>query len=592
MDLKPADLKSSPEFLTHPLQNCTFIGGRYEIVDLIGQGGAGAVYKVKHQALNKVFALKALYTGVTTDERALRRFDAEAKTVGNLSSPYLIQVHDYGVTDSGIPYLVLDYIEGTNLADEIRRLGHVDQERVLSIFSKVCDGLDHAHANQIIHRDLKPSNIMLLRDERGEEIPKIVDFGIAKRQAVENSVTQTGEIFGTPLYMSPEQCLGKAVDSRSDIYSLGCVMYEALAGVPPLVGSNPVETVLRHINDTPVPLRKACADWKVSSELEQVVMACLEKDPRDRPESATAVQRNLEQVAQGAKPALRRTAHRTRKTTNKTLVLAVTSFLLGGLLLYACMEFVYLPHQRSSKNGFASDYLLALAYEKQHRFEKSIDLLLNAMKANEAQMTEQQFRDCYLSLTEDYAQVGDRGNSEKSFDKLMDVVKRSTNKVAAFRYSSKAGDIVVDPLRKIYAYEEAISVWSAVAPDKPEYLPRLFRNVIKQYSKLNMWDKVAQTLQHAREIIDKNPHISNVFKWEVADWSGVVCQQRSQFDQALKYYRQANEVARSLPKPQYLQISEKQENEILKMLRSDNHEGVSLNSELPDTSLEKVEHQM
>ncbi|MBS2004756.1 MAG: serine/threonine protein kinase [Cyanobacteria bacterium SZAS LIN-5] len=590
MDLTPADLKSSPAISTHPLQNSTFVGGRYEIIDLIGQGGAGAVYRVRHQALNKIFALKALYAGVTTDEKALRRFDAEAKTVGNLNNPYLIQVHDYGVTDSGIPYIVLDYIEGTNLADEILRLGHLDEDRVLSIFSKVCEGLEHAHTNQIIHRDLKPSNIMLLRNERGQEIPKIVDFGIAKRQSVDNSVTQTGEIFGTPLYMSPEQCLGKAIDSRSDIYSLGCVMYEALAGAPPFVGSNPVETVLRHINDTPLPLRKACGDWKISPESERVVMACLEKDPKDRPESAIAVQRNLERIAQGEKPALRKAAHRVKKRMSKTLLFSVISFLLGGLLLYACLIFVYLPHRKTASKGFSHDYVLALGLEKQLRYKESIDVLLNAMKVNEGHMTEQQLLSCYLALVEDFVQLGDKNSSEKYFDKMMDLVKQSTDKLAVFRYSSKAGDTIVDPLRKIYAYEEASSVWSLAEPTKPDYLLHVLTNMIKQYRKLNMVDKASHSLQYAREIIEKYPEVSDVYKWQIADCSGLISLQMSQPSRALQYFRQAKELARLLKNQQYLQLSEKQEEDILKSLNQGVKSDTASNAELRDNGQENIVH--
>jgi serine/threonine protein kinase len=152
----------------------------------------------------------------------MARFDSEAKALGQIGNPHIIGIHNYGISEEGAPYLVMDFIKGFSLEDEIKSKGFIEEPRALKIFAQVCDGLRVAHMHGLIHRDLKPSNIMITRDSSGEEKAVIVDFGIAKRQAAQTKLTETGDVFGTPLYMSPEQCLGNAIDERADLYSLGC----------------------------------------------------------------------------------------------------------------------------------------------------------------------------------------------------------------------------------------------------------------------------------------------------------------------------------------------------------------------------------
>jgi len=282
-----------------PLRGQMYIGGKYRILELLGTGGMGAVYKVKHEMLDQIFAIKVLDKATSTEEKTIRRFDQEAKASGALRHENLIGIHDYGVTDDGIIYIVMDYLDGTSLDNEIKTLGHIDEKRAIDIFAALCRGLSYAHEKGIIHRDLKPSNIMLTRDEKGVEVPKIVDFGIAKRQAVESKLTQTGELFGTPLYMSPEQCMGYPLDARSDIYSLGCVMFEALSGTNPFIAENAMATIMKHLNDEPPPWK---ANETVSAGMRQLVASCLEKDVNRRPQSAEVLLANLESVRSGKQP--------------------------------------------------------------------------------------------------------------------------------------------------------------------------------------------------------------------------------------------------------------------------------------------------
>lgn len=216
------------------------IAGHYEIVSFLGEGGMSTVYKAKHILLDSIRAIKILHLPRAGDGKILQRFQQEAKASFFLSHPNIVRVYDFGIEPSmQQPYLVMDCLEGKPLSNVLEN-EPISSERAINIISQVCNALEHAHTKGIVHRDIKPANIILSKDASGGEIAQLVDFGIAKLINPEegNDLTQTGEVFGTPLYMSPEQCLGRNVDKRSDIYSLGCVMYECLAGKPPFQGAS------------------------------------------------------------------------------------------------------------------------------------------------------------------------------------------------------------------------------------------------------------------------------------------------------------------------------------------------------------------
>jgi serine/threonine protein kinase len=550
MDADPTKLQEEAASISvapiGPLADGQLVGGKYEILGLLGQGGVGSVYKVNHQALNKIFALKALNPGVTSDEKALRRFDAEAKTVGNLSSPYLIQVHDYGLTDDNAPYLVLDYIEGTNLAEEIARLGHLDERRVLDLFIKVCEGLEHAHSNQIVHRDLKPSNIMLLKDTKGNEIPKIVDFGIAKRQAIDNSMTQTGEIFGTPLYMSPEQCRGKPIDHRSDIYSLGCVMYEALTGVPPLVGTNPVDTVLRHISDSPAPLKKVCSGWTVSPEIEQVVMACLEKDPNRRPASVSNLQENLKRVDSGKKPVVARHLPRLR-SQHKGLALTALGILIGVAGIVAVV--LWYGFSLNNVSGFEKENALAAAAFGQKQYSESLKLSLSALKQYQKTLSSEQLRQLYFDIGVVYSKLKDPDKAAEFCSKASALAKASGDYKEAFNDLYSSADALDDPMQKIKFNEEAVALWKTAYADQPDYLMHPLVHLIKVYANLQMWDKSEEKLKDALQVIAKYPQTRMQYQLQIYDWYGYVYENTNRLKQAEASFRQAEAIADRLKSP-------------------------------------------
>lgn len=277
----------APALNAGDLQSGTIIDDKYQIVSLIGRGGMGAVYRAQQRYLGKDFALKILDLH-QRNEATARRFRQEARTAAQLQHPNLVEVHDFGELGDEQPYLVMDLIEGATLAEVLKDKGSLPVDYVVSLCIQVCFGLMYAHEKGVVHRDIKPGNIMLVRPERepAEGTVKIVDFGIAKLMQSEagemHALTQTGELFGSPIYMSPEQCKGAAVDKRSDIYSLGCVVYECLTSTPPFLGDTAMSTMLRRLSEKPASLKEASLGGEFPAALESVVSKMLATNPDDR----------------------------------------------------------------------------------------------------------------------------------------------------------------------------------------------------------------------------------------------------------------------------------------------------------------------
>lgn len=284
----------------------TILSDRYKILSVAGTGGMGAVYKGMHMLMDRVVAIKMLHSHLITDANALQRFQQEARTACALTHPHIISLYDFGIAPGGQPFLVMEFLKGTSLHELIQGHGHLQPERILHIFIQACEALEHAHSHSVIHRDIKPSNIVLITDGADTNFVKIVDFGIAKllpgagRESMH--LTQTGEVFGSPLYMSPEQCMAQKLDARTDIYSLGCVLYEALTGVPPLIGKHSVDTIQKHVNEMPRPLKYANPEITVPAGLEPVVFKALAKDPNQRYRTMLELKEDLEKISRHSRP--------------------------------------------------------------------------------------------------------------------------------------------------------------------------------------------------------------------------------------------------------------------------------------------------
>ncbi len=260
---------------------------QYQLISRMSVGGMGAIYKGRHRNTNAIVAIKILHAHVADQSSNRQRFEREAKAAAALKHPNLVVIHDYGLTkEKEIPYLVMEMIEGITLQDEFGRHGGLPPGRFFHIFDQVCSALSHAHSRGVIHRDIKPSNILIMQSSETPDVVKVVDFGIAKvidpRGSSAQELTQTGDLLGSPMYMSPEQCLGEELDERTDIYSLGCVMYQAITGKPPIVGENVVKTIFKHINVVPEPFSVAKPGITVPSAVERVIFCALEKKPSNR----------------------------------------------------------------------------------------------------------------------------------------------------------------------------------------------------------------------------------------------------------------------------------------------------------------------
>jgi serine/threonine protein kinase len=278
------------------------IDRKYELLSLLGTGGMSAVYKARHAFMRNTVAVKLMHPRLLTDTQSIKRFQQEARAASRLKHPNAITVYEFGIS-GGQPYLVMDYLEGLSCADLIKKEGKIDVERCLSIFIQACDALADAHERGIIHRDLKPSNIMIVKENGDDCVVKVVDFGIAKivSEGGESlKLTNTGEVFGSPLYMSPEQCMGQTLDPRSDIYSMGCLMYEALTGKTPFTGKNVLETILKQTSEPPPGLGAVDGDVRVVQKLDAIVLKCLAKAPEQRYQSMNELKADLESAAQSA----------------------------------------------------------------------------------------------------------------------------------------------------------------------------------------------------------------------------------------------------------------------------------------------------
>lgn len=270
---------------------------QYEIEGIIGSGGWSLVYRAKQKSLGRSVAIKILHSHLVLDPDKVMRFQREAESASKFNHPAIPSVYDFGLLPSGQPYMVMAYVEGRSLAEVIVEDGPLSVDKSLDVFIQAASGLAMAHERGIIHRDIKPSNILLTKD-KGEV--KILDFGLAKLIGigdgnVAETLTQAGHTIGTPAYMSPEQCLGLALDARSDIYSLGCVMYETLSGIRPFEGRDAFEAMSLHmrgdISFDGTPIKDT-----IPVNLEACILKTLAKNPADRPQSAEELMAALEKI--------------------------------------------------------------------------------------------------------------------------------------------------------------------------------------------------------------------------------------------------------------------------------------------------------
>jgi len=274
------------------------LGERYHVDGLIGTGGMGAVYRGHHVTLKRPVAIKVLASQVSDRPDMVKRFAREAQAVSMLDHPHCVQILDYGTTDDGIQFLVMQLLHGVELRDLLH--APIALDRALTFAGQILLALEHAHRRGIVHRDLKPENVFIVRDDEGQEIVKLVDFGVVKLLGDENEterLTRAGIVFGTPMYMSPEQAAGAKVDGRSDLYAVGILLYEMLVGVPPFMAEDPTLVARMQLVSEPPPLPP-----HVPPPIRDVIMRLLKKTRDERYASAREAKDALDAAAELLQP--------------------------------------------------------------------------------------------------------------------------------------------------------------------------------------------------------------------------------------------------------------------------------------------------
>ncbi len=280
--------------------------GSYHLLDLIGRGGMGEVWRARHNMLARPAAIKlisrdALGADPHAVDTVLTRFEREAQVTASLQSPHTVQLYDYGISEDGTFYYVMELLEGIDCQSLVRSLGPLTPERVVHILRQACRSLSEAHRRDLIHRDIKPANLFLCQHAFEYDFVKVLDFGLVKHSSTldaetELVVTKTGTVAGTPAFMAPEMALGKeGIDGRADIYAMGCVAYWLLTGRPVFEADTPVAMLLAHVNTVPEP-PSARTETPIPAPLDSLVLACLSKDPAQRPQTAEELARRLDET--------------------------------------------------------------------------------------------------------------------------------------------------------------------------------------------------------------------------------------------------------------------------------------------------------
>ncbi len=311
---------------------------RYQLEECIGRGGMGEVYRARHLRMAGRVAVKILRPDLAADSTASRRFLREAKSTFHLDHHHCVRVIDFGATDDGFLYLVMEYVDGRTVGAELEVDGALAPARVVHILTQLARALAHAHARGLVHRDLKPDNIMLLHRDGDPDFVKVLDFGLAKMVDTSRAFTATlsvtpltarGVVFGTPIYMSPEQAMDQPLDARSDLYSVGVLAYEMLVGQPPFEGFGFMDVLRQHVQAAPTPPSQRRPGLPIPPQLEALVMACLAKAPTQRPANAATLADALGCIATSdeALPVSRLSA---AATGSRTLELATEALVMRG----------------------------------------------------------------------------------------------------------------------------------------------------------------------------------------------------------------------------------------------------------------------
>jgi hypothetical protein len=276
--------------------------GRYLIEKVLGEGGMGVVYRAKHTMLGKSLAVKVLRAEVSKDSEIVQRFRQEAQSATEIGNEHIIDISDFGTMPDGATYFVMEYLDGIAITKALEIERPISAARTVRIAKQICTALGAAHSANIVHRDLKPDNIYLVKRSNDTDFVKVLDFGIAKVGGATSKLTRAGAVFGTPHYMSPEQCAGTEVDQRTDIYALGIILYEMVTGRVPFDADNLMGILTKHLYEKPLAPRELLPTSEIPPALESVIMKALEKNREQRYQTMQEMREDLERIEQGLVP--------------------------------------------------------------------------------------------------------------------------------------------------------------------------------------------------------------------------------------------------------------------------------------------------
>lgn len=307
---------------------------QYELLMKVREGGMGAIYRAKNRYTGASFAIKILLPKYAADEDMRQRFITEAKAASALKHHGICQVRDFGITKSKMPYLVMDWLDGMTLHERVGTKGPLNAREAIPIFIQIASAMGHAHKQKVIHRDLKPEHVVLCQNEAGEHNDvRIVDFGIAKlihdegAPAPKEGLTMDGMVIGTPLYMSPQQIKGLKLDGSSDVYSMGCLMYFTMSGIPPYEGDTYIDVMYKHVNNPPPDFPSLI---KVSDDLKNIIFRAMEKEPQDRFRTMEDLITELKKLTKGVSVERKTLSHDRAKNKQKWMTVA---YFIGGFVV-------------------------------------------------------------------------------------------------------------------------------------------------------------------------------------------------------------------------------------------------------------------
>jgi serine/threonine-protein kinase len=299
----PKSVKSvpPPSAPIDPYVGTTF-DGRYKIESVLGEGGMGIVYLARHKVIDKKVAIKVLRADMAREKEITDRFLQEAKAASSIGNPHIIDISDFGHLPDGSTYFVMEWLDGKPLSKALEETKPLPVARLANVARQIAEALASAHQRSIVHRDLKPDNIFLIKRGSEPDFVKILDFGIAKVSSGTSKLTRAGSVFGTPHYMSPEQAAGSTVDSRTDIYALGVILYEMASGRVPFDADNFMGILTQHMYKAPVPIRALVPAHDVPPGLEAIILKALSKKPEQRYQTMEELSQDIDKLVRGAIP--------------------------------------------------------------------------------------------------------------------------------------------------------------------------------------------------------------------------------------------------------------------------------------------------